>query len=144
MLDALISGVIASLVAVAMLEVVLIPIWRRCKLSRIAGKYYIHRIDGKPIVNQAGEQNYAILKVAGWFSQSLDVSGFDYDTNKGWKGAGSLDYDGQCGSLFYSYDNKVDAGEIRLFKVADAKFAARTYAFHANEAPAFFWTKTAS
>jgi len=77
MLDALISGVMASLVAVAMLEVVLIPIWRRCKLRRIAGKYYIHRIDGKPIVNQAGEQNYAILKVAGWFSQTLDASGLN-------------------------------------------------------------------
>ena len=137
--EALVGGTIASLLAVFLVEVVLLPIIRRWRLRSTTGTYHIYRIDGVPIRDQAGRTNYAKLTMKGWYSPKIIIDAFDYDTDRSWSATAHFDELGFHGYGFYRDADQVDGGAIDLIALADDKWACRTYAYHTNDVTVLHW-----
>lgn len=137
----LVGGVLASLLALLLVEVVWLPIIRRRRLSSTAGKYHVHHLDGTAIQDTAGKTNCVELKVTGWLSPKVSISAFDYDQKRPWSAVANFDELGVHGHGYYRYCNQTDGGAIELFALADDKWACRTYAYHTNGVAVFHWYK---
>ncbi|MCO6465707.1 MAG: hypothetical protein J5I53_03735 [Bradyrhizobiaceae bacterium] len=138
-LEALVGGTVASLFALFLVEVILLPINRRRRLRGTVGTYFVHHIDGTPIRNAADKSNYVKLKTKGWFSPKIIIEAFDYDTNRSWLATAHFDELGFHGYGFYRYADQVDGGTIDLIALADGKWACRTNAYHTDGVAVFHW-----
>lgn len=143
LLFALGSGAIASIIAVFIVEAVWLPLVRRMQLRRATGTYHIHDILGNALGNNAGDINYAKLKIKGWFKPMVFIEAFDYDTHQAWTAVANFDALGYHGYGFYRYNNQVDAGTIDLVSLNDndSRWACRTYAYHVSGYAIFHWHK---
>ena len=137
--DNISAGAFASLIAVAMLEGVLLPLYRRWRLRTVKGTYNVYRKNGKAFQNNAGDINYVKVKVVGWFSVKVEIEGRDYDTDRRWNATAYFDVPNVHGYCYYAYGNEPDGGYMELFALDGGTWAAKTHPYHSNEVAIFHW-----